>query len=271
MKTLKYRSLFSKVAVVVFSAMLFSACEKDNEGNSPKQLNKERIEKFKRLIYTATTTGNTSNGGYVTFSGNGSSVNFSRAGGGSNTYTGPTRGNSNFTDPSSTAYNFRINQSLTEGGGTVKLGRTTYDLDFGFCAEADFFGNFDDSDSTEDSSLELDLFVGIAGDFDAASIDGGDSELGLDLILYTFSYNGSTKIGDFDDFNEEELNNLAFVLAIEFKDDSEKVYFATEGSVNFSGSEVLLTSVKMKEIEDDELSEDLVNLTANLECVQSGF
>lgn len=274
MKTLKYRSVLSTLMVATLSVFLFTSCEKESDG--PSNTNQaDRLEKFKRLRFTAQNAGNS--GSYVGSNGN---VTYVKTTGGGSTFTQTTGTTSNFTDPSSTGTSFSVSTSFGAGGGSVTLDGEQYDMDFGFCASADFLDaipdNSDDSSSTDsdDSDVNLDLFIGISGDFDLGSSDEADAEdLGLDLILYTFSYNGATEIGDFDDFGEDELDDLAFVIAVTYDDSGSdvdaKFYFATEGSVNFAGTEVILNNVKMAvvDLDESELEDMLVDMRANLECV----
>ena len=144
-------------------------------------------------------------------------------------------------------------------------------MGFAFCAEADFMNIFDGGDST-DNKPDLNLFIGIAGDFTGASA-GTDA---LDLILYVFSYNGGTEIGSFGDFESGDFDQGAFVIAVGFEDDgqgsrNQVLYFGTDGSVIFDGGSVLLSTVDLLKVEEGDdgksLGSETSTLDAALDCI----
>jgi len=285
MKTMKYRSIFAAFTAVALSVFLFTSCEKESDGEAEKS---NRIEKFKRLQFSTGSASSSTNSGSGTFIGNGSNISYVPPGNASSAQFAPApSGNANgFTNPNSTGTNFVVDRSFGEGGGTVTIDGERYDMDFAFCAEADFLGFFDDEeDSTSSGSgdgPDVNIFVGIAGEFsfdsDSSSSDGPE----LDLVLYAFSYNGGQNISGFDTFEGDLSSRFkgAFIIAVAYEEnefgDSEAVfYFATQGSLAFSGSEVLMSGVRMTKVDmgsngdANGLSGDMVNLAANLTCVQA--
>lgn len=289
MKTMKYRSVFGTLCAAALSVFLFTACEKESDGISGST-NKDRLEKFKRLQFTGSgaETSTSSTGGSGTFSGTGSS---------SISYTPPTGGNgpgngatwapttpneAEFTDPMSTGPVFAVSTPFSSGGGAVTFGNKSYDLNFGFCASSDIFGSFSPDSANSESDLEV--FIGVSGDFDI-SMAGEDEpdDLGIGLILYVFSYGGSSQIGSFENFEEGSAENSAFVMVVEFEpgeDEDAVIHFAKSGTVDFSGSTVTLSNVQMAKVIEtmiepgqylDELSSNTKKLDALLECFQFDF
>lgn len=284
MKTMKYRSIFAAFTAVALSVFLFTSCEKESDGEAERG---NRLEKFKRLQFSTGSASSSTNSGSGTFIGNGSNISYVPPGGaGSAQFAPAPSGNANgFTNPNSTGTNFVVDRSFGEGGGSVTIDGERYDMDFAFCAEADFLGFFDNGSDSSSSGNgdgpELNLFVGIAGEF---SFDGADSSSsdgpGLDLVLYAFSYNGGQQISSFDTF-EGDLGKRfkgAFIIAVAFGENEqgeteEAFYFATGGSLAFSGSEVLMSGVTMTKVEigseSNGLTGETANLAANLTCVQA--
>lgn len=270
MKTMKYRSILATITAVALSVFLFTSCEK--ESDNPGSSNGDRLEKFKRLQFSTASTSSTTNSGSGTFVGNGNNVSFVSTDGPKANFTPASSGNSNgFTDPKSTGTSFIVDQSFGFGGGSVTIDGKEIDLDFAFCAEADFLGVFNSNDTTENEN-ELNLFVGISGDF---SLDSSSSD-GIDLILYVFSYNGGSEIGNFLDFESGEFDEGAFVIAVAYEEDEQGnreqiLYFGTEGSVIFDGSNVLLSTVEMMKVEEGNdghsLGSETATLDAALECI----
>ena len=267
MKTMKYRSILATITAVALSVFLFTSCEK--ESDNPGSSNGDRLEKFKRLQFSTASTSSTTNSGSGTFVGNGNNVSFVSTDGPKANFTPASSGNSNgFTNPRSTGSSFIVDQSFGFGGGTVNLDGKDIELDFAFCADADIFGS---AGAFEDSTKELNVFIGISGDFVNAS-EGTDA---LDLILYVFSYNGGSEIGNFLDFTEGDFDEGAFVIAASNEEDEQGkkklvLYFATEGSVIFDNGSVLLSSVELLKIEEGQdgnsLSSETATLDAELEC-----
>ena len=134
-----------------------------------------------------------------------------------------------FTDPKSTGTSFIVDQSFGFGGGTATIDGKDIDLDFAFCAEADFLSVFS-NDTTENENEWLYLLVYQ----ETFSLDSSISD-GIDLILYVFSYNGGSEIGTLD-FESGEFDEGAFVIAVAYEEDEQGnreqiLYFGTEGSV----------------------------------------
>lgn len=277
MKNLKYRSIFGALATAALSVFLFTACEKESDGYGTPQ-KPDRLSKFKALTYTGSNSTTTSNTGSGTFLGNNSNISFVPPGGatGSETQFAPASGNDNgFTDPMSTESSFVISNGFSFGGGTVSLGGKSYTIDLGFCASSDVFGFSPGQGGS--SNEELDVFIGVSGNFDIGQLEDDSEEFPVDLILYVFSYNGGKSIGSFTDFEGGEAGNGAFVIAVEFDKVHQdgKLYFSTSGSVDFAGSSVTLSSIQMAEIlesiEGDELGNKSVPLQAFLECGSLNF
>lgn len=276
MKTLKYRSIFGALATAALSVFLFTACEKESDGYGTPQ-KPDRLSKFKRLVFTGSSSTTTTNSGSGTFIGNNNSINFTAPDNGGGTEFVPASAaasENEFTDPRSTGSSFVVNNSFTLGGGTVTLGSNSYNIDVGFCASSDVFGQIDGLGGGEQGA-EIDMFIGVSGDFSFGSFESDTGEVDdmpINLLLYAFSINGSNRIGDFAEFQEETVGKGAFVVAVEFneKEESAAMYFSTSGSVDFTGSNVSLSGVKMAKIEEgefgDELSSTVVNLSAYLEC-----
>lgn len=277
MKNLKYRSVLGAIATVTLSVFLFTSCEKESEGTPTKP---DRLSKFKSLVYSGGSASTTVNSGSGTFLGNNSNITFTAPGGSANSETqfAPAAENDNgFTDPMSTESSFVISNGFTLGGGTVTLGNRTYDIDLGFCASSDIFGYAPGQGGNESESL--DAFIGISGDFDLDNLEEDTTnEMPFNMILYVFSFNGGSNIGDFTDFEGGEVDKGAFVLAAEFDDQYEevKLYFSTAGSVDFAGSNVTLSGISMVEVFDsmqggNELGNETVPLQAFLECGSLSF
>ncbi|MEQ8625035.1 MAG: hypothetical protein RJQ00_11120 [Vicingaceae bacterium] len=283
MKTMKYRSVFSVLCTAALSVFLFTSCEKesDNVGGSGDG---DRLEKFKRLEFTGSgggaTGSSTSSSGSGTFiGGGGGNISYiPPSGAGNSSQFAPTvQGGGEFTDPMSTSSTFAVSTPFSIGGGSFTLGSQTYQMDFGFCASSDLF---DAIDSPGDDEDEVEIFIGVSGDFD---IDGGTDDelddLGIDLLLYVISYNGGSSIGDFTSFEGEgNLSNSAFVLAITNFDGDEDgdVYFANAGNVNFGGSTVSLSGLNMIKVEEGLQGENILGSTrvrasGALECGSFSF
>lgn len=280
MKTMKYRSIFAAFTAVALSVFLFTSCEK--ESGDAEIYKPNRLEKFKRLKFTSGSASTSTNSGTGTFIGNGSSsISYVPPGdGGSAQFAPVSAGNNNgFTNPNSAGPNFVVERSFGQGGGSVTIDGDRYDMDFAFCAEADFFGFFgDEGDSTSNDGdgPDLNMFIGIAGNFSFDSLS--NSDLGLDLILYVFSYNGGATVGTFDDFEDDLSDNFkgAFIIGVAFEEDEngdkqEAFYFGTQGSVAFAGEEVLMSGVKLAKVElgsnSNSLTNEEVNMSADLTCV----
>jgi hypothetical protein len=270
MKTLKYRSVLGVLTTAALSVFLFTACEKESDNTPTKP---DRLSKFKSLVYSGGSASTTANSGSGTFLGNNSNITFIPPGGAGSSEVefAPAAGNDNgFTDPMSTESSFVISNGFTLGGGTVTLGNRTYDIDLGFCASSDIFGYAPGQGGNENESL--DAFIGISGDFDIGNVDDTTNEMPFNMILYVFSFNGGSSIGDFINFENGDVESGAFVLAAEFDDQYEdvKLYFSTSGSVDFAGSNVTLSGISMVEVFDsmqgNELGNETVSLQAFLEC-----
>lgn len=272
MKNLKYRSVLGAIATVTLSVFLFTSCEKESEGTPTKP---DRLSKFKSLVYSGGSASTTANSGSGTFLGNNSNITFTTPGGAgsSETQFAPAAGNDNgFTDPTSTESSFVISNGFTLGGGTFSLGGKSYDIDLGFCASSDIFDFAPGQGGSENE--ELDAFIGVSGNFDLTNVDDTTGELPFNVILYVFSFNGGSSIGDFVNFENGDVDDGAFVLVAEFDDEYEdvKLYFSTSGSVSFAGSNVTLSNVQMAEVFDSvqgfgsELGNETVSLQGFLEC-----
>lgn len=272
MKTMKYRSVVSALGLAILSVFLFTSCEKESEG-IPKKV--DRISKFKSLTFTGESASTTTTASTGSFTGNNNNITFvPPENNESPSFASSLEEGQAFTDPRSVGDNFSIASyfSFGMGGGTVTFDRKSYDLAMGFCLSSDLFGFTDDFGNNGGSAVDnLDLFVGIAGDF---NLDGGSFESSSGLFLYVFSYNGGSDIGSFDAFNNTgNVDNKAFVIAVRFDGGANAagVYFGTSGTANFSGSNVVLNNVKMAGIEENStgdywLSSRKVDLSAFLEC-----
>jgi hypothetical protein len=270
MKTLKYRSAFVGIFAATLSVFLFTACEKDTDNYGVQ--NENRLEKFKRLTFssgsTSSSTSSTSSG---TFTGSGGNISYTPPSGGGNTFAPTSGGGNGFTDPMSNSNSFSVGSALTSGGGTVTLDGKSYELDFGLCVDSDLFGI---AEGPSGENLELEAFIGVSGDFDISMVGDDESDdFGFDLLFYAFSYNGGSQIGDFDSFEGNgEIGKAAFVIAVKFapgEDEDGTLYFATEGSINFSGSNVVASSLKMAKVNEDQMGNSLgklVRASAFLEC-----
>lgn len=277
MKNLKYRSIFGALATAALSVFLFTACEKESDGYGTPQ-KPDRLSKFKSLTFSGGSASTTTNSGSGTFIGNNNSVNFTspdNSGGNEFVPASAAASENEFTDPMSTESSFVISNGFTFGGGTVSLGGKSYTIDLGFCASSDVFGFSPGQGGS--SNEELDVFIGVSGNFDIGQLESDSGEFPVDLILYVFSYNGGSNIGSFTDFEVGEAGNGAFVIAVEFDKVHQdgKLYFSTSGSVDFAGSSVTLSSIQMAEIlesiEGDELGNKTVPLQAFLECGSLNF
>gem|GEM_PF-1388253 len=290
MKTMKYRSISALAVATMLSVFLFTSCEKESDGDfgNYDEAPANRLEKFKRLKFSGSSAegSTTDSQGSGTFIGNGNNVSYTGAESTGNSQfvpENPEDAERGFTDPMSSGPEFAVFNPFSAGGGSLTIDGEDFDLDFGFCAESDVLQIFGGSDSSnqggEDSPANLQLFIGVSGDFDPSKV--GENDLGVDLIFYAFSYNGATKIGDFTDFEgEDDPENLAFVIAVKFGknemgEPSGDFFFATEGSINFAGSEVIINGAKMAKVEfgeqgmDNSLGSKLVDLSASLECVSA--
>jgi|SRR5690554_468011 len=278
MKTLKYRSIVGALGVAVLSVFLFTACEKESEGIPKKP---DRLSKFKALTFTGETASATSSAGTGTFTGTGSNnITFVPPGDDDNLLFAPALEDGQaFTDPRATGSGFSIASGFTLGGGTVTFEGKSYTIAFGICASSDMFGFTEDIDgsSNQGTNDDLDMFIGIAGDFNFED-ENADIEDPSALLLYAFSYNGGSSIGGFNDFENGTVDNKAFVIAVKFDEDINNVglYFATSGTVNFSGANVTMSGVKMAKVEEDPSSNNFLgsrrsNLSAFLECGSFNF
>tara|TARA_B100000965_G_C19590878_1_gene757921 strand:- start:484 stop:1314 length:831 start_codon:yes stop_codon:yes gene_type:complete len=270
MKTLKYRSAFASIAVAALSVFLFTACEKDTD--SPVQEKEsDRLAKFSRLVFSGATSATESGGG--TFSGGGGSINFSAAGGGGATFAeaggeaqvfASIEGNGQvFTDPMSTGPVFGISGLLGTGGGSFTVNGETEDLIFGYCASQPVGGNT----SLPDSTSDVKVFVGIAGDWLNESNDL--------TFIYVISYNNSTKIGSFYDYNDWIIGTPldAYVVVVRFEEDEmgqsqQYTYFGTEGNISFGSSSVSISNATLVKIENDDLTQDEVDFSAEFDCIE---
>ena len=221
---MKYRSAFAGICVAALSVFLFTACEKDSDGDGPAK--PDRISKFERLTFSSgsssTSTSSTSSG---TFTGGGGNISYAPPGSGTEgTFTSADPEGPAFTDPQSTGNSFDIRgASFGQGGGTITIDGETTDLAYAFCANTDLFDLFD-FDGDDGDNEDLNIFIGIGGDLDLSQIEsGGDSsENPIDLLVYVFSYGGGSDIGDFGDFEDgEDLDGVAFILVVTFDDNGD--------------------------------------------------
>ncbi|MAY83926.1 MAG: hypothetical protein CMP59_07315 [Flavobacteriales bacterium] len=248
------------------SVFLFTACEKESDSPTPNSPSKaSKFDKFKSLAFSDANGSGPSSSGV-----SGSNINFTQAGASNNDFVSPSAGGAAFTNPQSTGSSFIVPNSFQAGGGTIQFGNKSLNVAFGLCASTDIFG-----ESGVEEGADFDAFIGIAGEnlsFDG--LVGGDLEdAGVELILYVFSFNGGTAIGDLEDFDSDNPR-AAFVMAFELdggdlgQEFGEGLYFGTSGSVSFGGSNVAVTNVNMVELtEDDELGDSSKKLSAALTCV----
>lgn len=275
MKTMKYRSVFSTICAVTLSVFLFTACEKESDNIG--SVEGDRLEKFKRLKFTANEPSGSNTSGTGKFVSGGGNVTFVPASGSGNSsqFSPIVNGGGEFTNPMSTGSSFAVANPLSIGGGSFTLGTKTYQMDFGFCASSALFGAIDGPNGNDD---ELEVFIGVSGDFDVSAGTGDPEDLGLDLILYVFSYNGSNNIGDFGSFDGEgDPANSAFVIAVtNFDEDGGDIYFSKSGNVDFGGSNVSLSGLTMAKILEDiqegnVLGTTTVRASGALECGSISF
>lgn len=162
---------------------------------------------------------------------------------------------------STSSNQFVVGTSLFQGGGSVNFGSKTYELNLALCASSDIFGE------NGRNNDDLQVFIGVSGDFSFDALGNDEDDLPIDFLLYVFSYNGSSKIGSFDLFDDGSPENSAFVLAVEYGDDHDEdgtLYFAKSGSVDFSGEVVTLSSVKMAKVIEGDFGDVLSTSTTNL-------
>lgn len=269
MKTMKYRSIFAGLTVVAMSVFLFTACEKDTDNDIASAPEGDKLEKFSRLTFSGTTS--STNSGSGTFIGNSGSLSFTSADGGglsfaeagssANAFANIESGNM-FTDPMSFGPSFGISGSLGVGGGSVTFGNESRDLAFGYCASQPIGGNT----TLPDSVADVNIFVGIVGDWQ----DPDEDEL---AFLYVISFDGSSTIGDFDSYYSYDplTSSLdAYVILVTFNDDqsSTTTYFGTEGNISFSDNNVDISNATLVEIVDGDLSQNTVDFSADIECVE---
>lgn len=275
MKTLKYRSAFAGLMVAALSVFLFTACEKDSDGDAPAS-KPSVLEKFQRLTFnsgsTSTSTSSTSSG---TFTGGGGSISYTPPSGGNSTFTSAEDQGPAFTDPMTKGNSFDITGGLGVGGGSITVDGEKIDLLFGLCADEDFTGGFSLPDTNN-----VKLFLGIGGDFDSddpSEIFAGQSsnpaDAGVEIFFYIFSYNGGSDLGSFDLFegNDGEVDKAAFILAVTFGKDengdpTSDTWFGTKGSATFAGSQVFLSGVEMTKLGNMGLGDETASLSGNLTC-----
>lgn len=251
----------SAIVLSMLSVFLFTGCEKDT-AVAPQQNDNNIIDKFKRLKFQTVTTTTEDNGN---FSDNSKKdTEFTRPGGGSDATFAPSTGaNDMFTDPSSDADYFAVNNYFGMGGGSFTFNGQKHDVAFGFCG-TDLFGELDMNGELD----QVDIFIGVAGDW---AFENGSEEPENGYIIYAFSYNGSTNINNFNEIDEAEtIDNMAFVMIIEFNEDLQnaKFHFSTSGSMTFSNSQVLLSGVNLVDMDGNNSG----TVDANLECINfSGF
>lgn len=280
MKVLKYRSALAGVCVAALSVFLFTACEKESDATGIDEP-VSKFEKFKRLTFssgsTSTSTSSTSSG---TFSGGGGSISFSGNGDGDNQFADAEASGPDFTDPQSTDIEFAVNEGLPNltGGGSISIDGEDYDVLFGFCANSDITSQWSLRDTNN-----VQVFVGIVGDKDKLSLDNIGNALSdpnnspIEFFIYAFSYNGGSNIGGFELFENSDAGDIgtaAFVMAVSFGKDENGdpmtySWFGTSGNVNFSGNQVLMSGVELSMLEQGKLSNEKVDVEANIECVQA--
>lgn len=279
MKTLKYRSAFAGIMVAALSVFLFTACEK--ESDSPAAPQNSKLEKFKRLTFSggnSTSTTSTSSG---TFTGGGGSVSFSGAGDGMNNsqFAPAPSGNSvSFTDPGATGNSFNIS-SLGLGGGTVTFNGTSYNVALGICVSDGSFVPVGSDSTQRGQEPNIRGFIGIAGDIDVDAFVRGEDEaedLGAELTIFVFSYNGGTSIADIDELDGDNPRG-AFVFVGKTVsgpngDKDVELYFATRGSVSFSDGSVVMSGVRMEGLDLSEGNTlSTATMSALIECVEIEF
>ena len=258
MNNLKYRSVMSALVLCMLSVFLFTGCEKDT-AVAPDSKSNNMLDKFKRLKFqTVTTTEKDKDNNFA--DNNSSSTEFTQPNAGGDAQFAPSTGmNDQFTDPSSTdAEFFGVNGMFGLGGGTFTFKGKTHDIGFGFCG-SDIFGQL--GGRTEN----VDIFIGVAGDW---SLDQGSSEPTSGYVIYAVSYNGSTNLKNFYDYqSESEIHNAAFVMIVDVSEDVDgsDIYFSTGGSLTFSGSTVSMAGVRMVDSEGKNVGQ----VDANLECVNA--
>lgn len=282
MKTLKYRSAFAGLMVATLSVFLFTACEKESDGEPIPP--KSRLEKFLRLTFssgsTSTSTSSTSSG---TFTGGGGSLTYTPPTGGSNaSFTSTESDGPAYTDPKSRGNTFSVNSSFGEGGGSFSIDGKEYKLALAFCSDA-IFGPV--GFSVGDTASESKLFVGIAtndGELDFSGLgDAGNADQSgnfpIDALVYVWSFGGSSDIGSFDSFENDDRLRGSFVFVVDYPEtydpdqmgDPWKFYFATSGSASFDGDNVLLAGVELQEIDlnNDGKKGKTVDLLADFSCI----
>jgi len=272
MKTLKYRSAFVGLMAATLSVFLFTACEKDTDGPTETPTKASKFDKFKRLSFSSP-----DNSGPSTTSSSSGDINFVQAGANNSEFISPSAGGASFTDPRSTGSSFIVPNAFQAGGGTIQFGGKSLNVAFGLCVSSDPIGLTD----LDTEGNDFEAFVGIAGEnlslgniVSSSSDTTGDGfgETGVELVLFVFSFNGGTNLGNLEDLDSDNPR-AAFVVAFEVEDGNlgeefgEGLYFGTSGSVSFGGSNVALTNVNMVELLDDELGDESKKLSAALTCV----
>lgn len=258
MKNLKYRSVMSAVTIGMLSVFLFTGCEKD-AAVAPENNRGDIIEKFKRLKFQTVTTTSEENSSSTSTK---NSTDFVGPTGGNDAEFAPSTGsNDMFTDPNSNADYFGVNGNFGFGGGSFNFNGENFEMLLGFCG-SDLFGDLDSLGEMD----EVDIFVGIAGDVTMEELmaDTG-SFLENGYIIYAISYNNSTDLINFYDYEDIGDEGFAAVMLMDLSADSEDegMYFSTSGNIVFSGSQVSLSGVSMVNAEGDASG----SLDANLECV----
>lgn len=258
MKNLKYSSVIPAFAAVILSVFLFTACEKDTAVN-PQSNKGDIIEKFKRLKFqTVTKTKGNSSGSYAS-PGDGN-ANFVTPNSSGPSFSSVDAGSNNqFTDPMSSANTFAVNGNFGFGGGSFTLNGEKIDIAVGFCG-TDIFGELGLSEEELD---EVDIFIGVAGDFDIESNSEGE----IEYLVYAISYNGGTELSNLDEIDENNMDGLAFVMIMEFNENNFKAYLSTGGSIAFSDTYMTLSNVSLV----DEEGMDAGSMDAAFECVNYEF
>ncbi len=272
MKTMKYRSIFATLTAVALSVFLFTSCEKESDDGIGTSNIGDRFEKYKRLQFSTGSATSSTNNGSGTFIGNGGSVSYVPPGGGAAQFA-PSAGNDRgFTDITSTGTEFAVEKPFGFGGGSITIDGESESLAFAICAEF----NFLEGQNADTSDRDVNIFVGIGGDFEPGDI--GDN-FTPDFTLFAYSYNGGSELGSFIDYShvatDDEFEGSFLIFTMNGEDDNgdpkADIYFAVSGSVIFSGSEVFLNDVQLGALTQfnsstGEYEGETVPLTGQMTC-----
>lgn len=244
MKTIKFLKI--GILAVVLGSVMVSCSKMETEPQPVNNQIPDRatiIKTLKNLKFSFTEAGS----GNFNYNSSTNSYSFVEPNTG-NTYSQPTSGNS-YNNVSAT-----VSGNVSAGGGSFKLDGKTIELNYVACIAANNENIFGKAESGQS------MLVGLSGNFDSENSKNSK----VDYLIIAFVNDEKAK-GSYDVIKKGasvNTDNFAFFSVFDltksksfedFANDS-KLYFSTDGSMNFKGGDIELKNIKLNDDAGGEVS-----------------